>query len=99
MQENANPKRTNRVYKSMHKPLTYLGIERSLFFVICVCAVSMFNIFNSIVAGFAVFIGGFIFGLWVTESDPAFIQILAKSERLRVRYDAAKQKVPNVEIR
>lgn len=99
MQENTNPKRINRVYKSMHKPLTYLGIERSLFFVICVSAVGMFNIFNSMLAGVAVFIGGFLFGLWVTESDPAFIQILAKSERFKLRYDAAKQKVPNVEIR
>lgn len=99
MQDNANRKRINRVYKSMHKPLTYLGIERSLFFVICVSAVGMFNIFNSILTGIAVFIGGFIFGLWVTESDPAFIQILAKSERFKPRYDAAKQKVPNVEIR
>ena len=57
MQE-ANQKRVNRVYKSLHKPLTYLGIERSLFFIICVSAVGLFNIFNSILAGVAVFIGG-----------------------------------------
>ena len=50
MQE-ANQKRVNRVYKSLHKPLTYLGIERSLFFIICVSAVGLFNIFNSILAG------------------------------------------------
>ena len=97
MQE-AGPKRVNRVFKSLHKPLTYLGIERSLFFIVCVSAVGMFNIFNSILAGVAVFIGGYIFGSWVTEKDPAFIQILAKSEKFKVRYDAAKQKVPNVEI-
>jgi len=97
MQE-ASPKRVNRVFKSLHKPLTYLGIERSLFFIVCVSAVGMFNIFNSILAGVAVFIGGYVFGAWVTEKDPAFIQILAKSEKFKVRYDAAKQKVPNVEI-
>jgi type IV secretory pathway TrbD component len=97
MQE-ASPKRVNRVFKSLHKSLTYLGIERSLFFIVCVSAVGMFNIFNSILAGVAVFIGGYIFGSWVTEKDPAFIQILAKSEKFKVRYDAAKQKVPNVEI-
>jgi len=79
--------------------MTYLGIERSLFFIVCVSAVGMFNIFNSILAGVAVFIGGYIFGAWVTEKDPAFIQILAKSEKFKLRYDAAKQKVPTVEIR
>jgi type IV secretory pathway TrbD component len=98
MQE-PNQKRVNRVYKSLHKPLTYLGIERSLFFIICVSAVGVFNIFNSILAGVAVFIGGYVFGAWVTEKDPVFLQILAKSEKFKLRYDAAKQKLPNVEIR
>jgi len=65
--------RTNRVFKSLHKPLTYL-------------------------AGIAVFIGGFAFGHWVTNSDPTFLRILAKSERYKLRYDAAKQRVPRVEV-
>jgi len=90
--------RTNRVFKSMHKPLTYLGVERTLFYFVCVGAVGAFNLFNSIVAGVAVFIGGFAFGHWVTNSDPAFLRILAKSERYKLRYDAAKQKVPLVEV-
>jgi len=34
--------RTNRVFKSMHKPLTYLGVERTLFYFICVGAVGAF---------------------------------------------------------
>ena len=29
-QKNQNA-RTNRVFKSLHKPLTYLGVERTLF--------------------------------------------------------------------
>ena len=73
--------RTNRVFKSLHKPLTYLGVERTLFYFVCVGAVGAFNLFNSILAGIAVFIGGFSFGHWVTNSDPAFLRILAKSER------------------
>ena len=44
-------RRTNRVYKSLHKPLTYLGVERTLFFFVCVGAVGAFNLFNSILAG------------------------------------------------
>ena len=93
-----HPKRTNRVFKSLHKPLTYLGVERTLFYFVCVGAVGTFNIFNSILAGIAVFIGGFAFGHWVTNSDPAFLRILAKSERYKLRYDAAKQQVPRVEV-
>src|SRR5277367_2930700 len=69
--------RTNRVFKSLHKPLTYLGVERTLFYFVCVGAVGAFNLFNSILAGIAVFIGGFAFGHWVTNSDPAFLRTLS----------------------
>ncbi|WP_158791413.1 VirB3 family type IV secretion system protein [Granulicella sp. L60] len=91
--------RVNRVFKSLHKPLTYLGVERTLFYFVCVGAVGAFNIFNSILAGVAVFVGGFAFGYWATNSDPAFLRIIAKSERYKLRYDAAKQSVPRVEVR
>jgi type IV secretory pathway TrbD component len=92
-------KRRNRVFKSLHKPLTYMGIERTLFFMVCVSAVGMFNLFNSIIGGIIVFIAGSIFGHWVTNSDPAFLKILGRSEKFKLRYDAAKQRVPNVEVR
>ena len=92
-------KRCNRVFKSLHKPLNYVGIERSLFFMIAVSAVGMFNLFNSIIGGIIVFVGGCIFGHWVTNSDPAFLKILGRSEKFKLRYDAAKQRVPNVEVR
>jgi type IV secretory pathway TrbD component len=91
-------RRANRVFKSLHKPLTYLGVERTLFYFVCVGAVGAFNLFSSILAGIAVFIGGFAFGQWVTNSDPAFLRILARSERYKARYDAAKQSVPRVEV-
>ena len=61
-------RRINRVFKSLHKPLTYLGIERTLFFFICVGAVGAFNLFNSLLAGIAVFLGGCPFGHWVTNT-------------------------------
>lgn len=98
MQTQTTIRRRNRVFKSLHKPLTYLGVERTLFYFVCVGAVGAFNLFNSLVAGVAVFIGGFTFGHWVTASDPAFLRILAKSERFKSRYDAAKQSVPRVEV-
>jgi type IV secretory pathway TrbD component len=90
MQE-TNLKRRNRVFKSLHKPLTYLGVERTVFYFVCVGAVGVFNLFESLLAGVVVFIGGFIFGRWVTNADPAMLRILAQSERFKARYDAAKQ--------
>jgi hypothetical protein len=45
-----------------------------------------------------VFIGGFAFGSWVTSADPAFLRILAKSEKFKPRYDAAKQGISRVEV-
>ena len=94
-----SPRRRNRVYKSLHKPLTYLGVERTLFFFVCVAAVGAFNLFNSLLAGIAVFIGGFAFGHWVTNMDPAFLCILARSERYKLRYDPAKHSIPREEVR
>ncbi|MFP5209741.1 MAG: VirB3 family type IV secretion system protein [Acidobacteriota bacterium] len=98
MQTHTTNRRRNRVYKSLHKPLTYLGVERTLFFFICVAAVGAFNLFNSLLAGIAVFVGGFAFGHWVTASDPALLRILARAERYKPRYDAAKQSEPRVEV-
>src|ERR1700683_1165408 len=80
--------RTNRVFKSLHKPLTYLGVERTLFYFVCVGAVGAFNLFNSILAGIALFVCGVAFGHWVANSNPAFLRILAKPERYKLRYDA-----------
>ena len=97
MQE-SNNRRRNRIFKSLHKPLTYLGVERTLFYFVCVGAVAVFNLFESLMAGVIVFIGGYAFGRWITEADPAMLKILARSEQFRTRYDALKQEVPVVEV-
>jgi len=94
-----NVRRRNKVFKSLHKPLTYLGVERTVFYFVCVAAVAVFNLFGSLLAGVIVFIGGYAFGRWVTEADPAMLRILARSERFRTRYDAAKQELAAVEVR
>ena len=99
MQTHATIRRRNRVYKSLNRSLTYLGVERTVFFLVCVAAVGAFNLFNSLLAGIAVFLGGFAFGTWVTNTDPAFLRILAKSNRYKTRYDAAKPTVPRMEVR
>lgn len=99
MQASAPIRRRNRVYRSLNKPLTYLGVERTLFFFVCVGAVGTFNLLNSLLAGIAVFVGGYAFGHWVTNTDPAFLRILARSERYKARYDAAKPTFPRLEVR
>ena len=65
----------------------------------CVGAVGVFNLFESLLAGIVVFVGGFIFGRWATNADPAMLRILAQSERFKARYDAAKLDIPLVEVR
>ena len=47
-----------------------------------------------ILAGIAVFIGGFAFGHWVTNSDPAFLRILARSERYKLRTTPPSKRSP-----
>jgi hypothetical protein len=47
---------------------------------LCVGAAGVFNLFESLLAGIVVFIGGFIFGQWVTNADPATLRILAQSD-------------------
>ena len=91
-------RRRNRVYKSLHRPLTYLGVERTLFYFVCVGAVGVFNLFESLLAGAVVFIGGYAFGRWVTTTDPEMLKIVAQSERFKLRYDPGKQAIPAVEV-
>src|ERR1700679_2814232 len=98
MQTYTTSRRSNRVFKSLHKPLTYLGVERTLFYFVCVGAVGTFNIFNSILAGIAIFIGGYVCGHGVPTTAAAFLRILAKSEKYNPRYAAAKPGVRRVEL-
>ncbi|HET9281377.1 MAG TPA: VirB3 family type IV secretion system protein [Candidatus Angelobacter sp.] len=92
-------KRRNRVFKSLHKPLTVLGIERGLFFVIAMASVAVFNLFASFLAAIVVFAVGFMAARMATEADPKILTILARSERLKARYDAMKQEFPKVVVR
>ena len=91
-------RRRNQVFKSLHKPLTYLGNRTNTLFFVCMSAVAVFNLFESLLAGVVVFFGGYAFGRWATNADPAMLHILARSERFRLRYYACKQEIPAVEV-
>jgi len=56
MPDKTQKHRTNRAFKSLHKPLTYLGVKRTLFYFVSVGAVGAFNLSNSTLAGIAVFL-------------------------------------------
>jgi len=97
--QNPNTNRRNRVFKSLHRPLTLLGVERGLFFVIAMAAAAMFNLFESLLAAAVVFAAGYVAARVATEADSSILTILARSERLKARYDAGKQEIPRVEVR
>lgn len=91
--------RSNRVYKSLHRPLTYMGIERKLFVMGMMGTMATFNATKSFLATAIVFAGSAGFGYWATKKDIAFLTITLKADRFKARYDAAKHQVSNVEIR
>ena len=59
----------------------------------------MFNLFESLLAGMIVFVGGYAFGRWITATDAEMLKIVAQSERFKLRYDTGKQERPAVEVR
>ena len=99
MQNSQQNQRSNQVFRSLHRPLTYFGVERGVFFTVCVLAVTTMDLFDSVLAGVMVFSSGYVFGRWLTKTDPAMLQILVRSQRFRLLYDALKQEVSKVEVR
>lgn len=91
-------KRRTHVYRSMNRPLTYMGIERTLFLLIGVSTAAVFNLFDSLPAAAIVFVGGLFFGVWATGTDPAFLRIILGSSSSKPRYDAFKRKTTSVRI-
>ena len=87
------------VYRSLHRPLTIFGVDRRLFFLALMVGAATFNLFYSFLAGCLLF--GVIYAFaWVSTSrDPQMLQILLRSGRGRVRYDAAKHAPYVIEVR
>lgn len=92
-------RRTNRVYRSLHKPLTVLGVERGMLFTVAVVAGAVFNLMGSLLAAMLIFASGYIAARIATKADPRILTIVFRSERLKARYDAAKFEPVLVEVR
>ena len=76
--------RTNRVYKSLNRPLTILGVERKLFFCAAVMGAATFNLMGSFLGGILVFAALFVFGQSATKSDPQILRILTQLVQVQV---------------
>jgi type IV secretory pathway VirB3-like protein len=91
--------RTHRVYRSLHKPLLYLGVERKMFGAIVMAAAILYIAAGSIRAGSVVLVLGILAGRYVCAKDPIYFQVLLQSSQFRSIYDAAKHEVKKMEIR
>jgi type IV secretory pathway TrbD component len=79
------------VYRTLHRPLTVCGVDRRLFFLALLVGAASFNLFYSFIAGCAIFAVIYGVAFWTTARDPQMLQILLRSARLQVRYDAARR--------
>ena len=79
------------VYRTLHRPLTVCGVDRRLFFLALLVGAASFNLFYSFAAGCGIFAAIYGIALYTTSRDPQMLQILLRSARLRVRYDALRR--------
>ena len=84
--------RINKVYKSINRPLTILGVERKLFFAAAMMGAATFNLMGSFVGGILVFVVLFALGGWATKTDPKILHILLNSTKYKAQYCPMKFK-------
>ena len=87
----SNVPQSRPVYRTIHRPLTVCGVDRRLFFLALLVGAASFNLFYSFAAGCAIFAVIYGIAFWTTTRDPQMLQILLRSARLRVRYDASRR--------
>lgn len=92
-------RRVHPVYRSLHKPLTVLGVERGMLFTVAVLSGAVFNLMGSLLAAVVIFLAGYVAARIATKTDPRILTILFRSDRLKARYDAAKFEAVLVEVR
>src|SRR5690348_16700633 len=87
------------VYRSLHRPLTVLGVDRRLFFLALLVGAAMFNLFYSLIAGCLVFAVLYASARWSTQHDPQMLAILLRSGMAHGRYDAARRRPAAFRVR
>jgi hypothetical protein len=96
----------HHVHHVLHRPMTWLWVERRL----CVLAFGMgflaWNLTLSFLAGLVLFAACYAVAYWVTEKDPQMLQILLKvyigphrqGWRLRSTFDPLKQVPVHIKV-
>ncbi len=76
---------------ALSAPLTILGVERSMFLLSLVTAVSAMNLFSAFFGPVLLFAALHVLGLLAHWRDPQMGKILFSSARFRTRYDPGKR--------
>jgi type IV secretory pathway VirB3-like protein len=88
--------RSNPVYKPLNKPLTILGVEKSLFFTAIAAAYSLFQFFDSLLSA-VIFCFVFLsLARVVSAKDPKMLTFLLTSGRFRAEYDPCKYELLDI---
>lgn len=86
----SNGRRVNMVHRSLSRPLTILGAERTLFFFAMCLGAGTFNLLDSLLGGVLMFLLLYFFARWATKTDPQILRFLLTAAKLRNQYDPAK---------
>jgi len=81
---------THRVYDVVQRPLTIWGVDRRVWLLGALLGVATFNTTASLSAGALIFLSLYVPVRLATRTDSNFLLILARTARLKARYDGAK---------
>jgi type IV secretory pathway VirB3-like protein len=84
--------RTNPVYKTLNKPLTIMGVERTLFATALFTGAGFQVLFSSFMGAIVIFVILFYFARMATRRDPKMLVfvIQAMAGTFRTEYDPCK---------
>lgn len=83
-------RRINTVYRTLHRPLTVLGVERKLFFFAMCMGAATFNMLSSLLGGILVFALLYFAARWATTTDPQILRFVLSAAKFKTQYDPAK---------
>ena len=86
--------RSNPVYKTLNKPLTIMGIERSAFFTSLCTGAGFQVLFSSLLGAIAIFAILLYLARLVTHKDPKMLLFIGQAVfgKFRAYYDPGKYK-------
>ncbi len=86
--------RRNPVYKTLNKPLTIMGIERSAFFIALMVSAGFHTLFSSFLGAILIFAILLYFARLATYKDPMMLIFIvqAMTGTFKAQYDPCKYK-------